>query len=433
MSGAMIPYSTQCIDDDDINAVVSTLKSDFITQGAKVDEFEYKIADFVGAKYAVCFNSATSALNVAYKIVKCDLANRGTIKGDSQVEFLTTPLTFCATANMMVENGITPKFCAINKMGNIDENNLQISPNVRAIVSVDYAGNSVEVENIAKICKENNLYFISDSSHSFGGAYNRRKIGAFADMTIFSFHAVKPITTIEGGAITTNSELFYSTAKLLRSHCIVKTELWESEIISDFVRLDSGDLPITSSLQGVAQNHSNPRSAASLRESEANKAIQDLDSHNLGANCANFIGHNFRLSDVAASLGISQLKKIESFLATRHQIAKIYDDAFKNESKFRTIKIPAHIYSTYHLYPILLDSTLVPHKKAIFSALLEAGLGVQVHYKPIYQFAPYKNHAPIKTADDFYNAEISIPCHQKMSANDADFVISAIRKVLQKF
>ena len=421
MSGAMIPYSTQCIDDDDINAVVSTLKSDFITQGAKVDEFEYKIADFVGAKYAVCFNSATSALNVAYKIVKCDLANRGTIKGDSQVEFLTTPLTFCATANMMVENGITPKFCAINKMGNIDENNLQISPNVRAIVSVDYAGNSVEVENIAKICKENNLYFISDSSHSFGGAYNRRKIGAFADMTIFSFHAVKPITTIEGGAITTNSELFYNTAKLLRSHCIVKTELWESEIISDFARLDSGDLPITSSLRGVAN------AEAIYKKSDS----QDL--RETSANQANFIGHNFRLSDVAASLGISQLNKIESFLATRHQIAKIYDDAFKDESKFRTIKIPAHIYSTYHLYPILLDSTLVPHKKAIFSALLEAGLGVQVHYKPIYQFAPYKNHAPIKTADDFYNAEISIPCHQKMSANDADFVISAIRKVLQKF
>lgn len=427
----MIPYSTQCIDDDDINAVVSTLKSDFITQGAKVDEFEHKIADFVGAKYAVCFNSATSALNVAYKIVKYDLANRGAIKGDSQIAFLTTPLTFCATANMMVENGITPKFCDIDLLGNIDANNLQISPNIKAIVSVDYAGNSVEVENIAKICKENNLYFISDSSHSFGGAYNGRKIGAFADMTIFSFHAVKPITTIEGGAITTNSEFFYNTAKLLRSHCIVKTELWESEIISDFAHLDSGDLPITSSLRGVAQNHSNPSPASSLQESETNKTIQDL--HNLGANCANFIGHNFRLSDVAASLGISQLKKIESFLATRHQIAKIYDCAFKNESKFHTLKIPAHIYSTYHLYPILLDSTLVPHKKAIFSALLDARLGVQVHYKPIYRFAPYQNHAPIKTADDFYSAEISIPCHQKMSANDADFVISAIRKVLQKF
>ena len=393
----MLPYSTQFIDDDDINAVLQALKGEFITQGAKVDEFEREIADFVGAKYAVCFNSATSALNVAYKIIKCDLANRGEIRCDSQVEFLTTPLTFCGTANMMVENGIMPKFCAINELGNIDENNLQISPNVKAIVSVDYAGNSVEVEKIAKICTENNLYFISDSSHSFGGAHSGRKIGAFADMTIFSFHAVKPITTIEGGAITTNNELFYKCAKLLRSHCIAKTELWESEIISDFARLDSSD------------------------------------SNDLGVNQTNLIGHNFRLSDISASLGISQLKKLPQFLAKRHHIAKIYDDAFKSESKFRTIQIPTHIYSTYHLYPILLDSALIPHKKAIFRALLDAGLGVQVHYKPIYRFAPYQNHTPIKSADDFYNAEISIPCHQKMSANDADFVISTIRKILLKF
>ncbi|MGX3011716.1 DegT/DnrJ/EryC1/StrS family aminotransferase [Helicobacter sp. 23-1044] len=397
----MLPYSTQLIDDDDINAVLSALKGEFITQGAKVDEFERQIADFVGVKYAVCFNSATSALNVAYKIVKCDLANHSAIKGDSRdkIEFLTTPLTFCATANMMVENGIVPKFCAINEMGNIDENNLQISPNIKAIVSVDYAGNSVEVEKIAKICAENNLYFISDSSHSFGGASNGRKIGAFADMTIFSFHAVKPITTIEGGAITTNNELFYKWAKLLRSHCIAKTELWDSEIMG----------------------------AESMKNAESDKIAESstLDSA--------FIGHNFRLSDIAASLGISQLKKLPSFLAKRHQIAQIYDDAFKGESKLRTLQIPAHIYSTYHLYPILLDSALVPHKKAIFRALLDAGLGVQVHYKPIYRFAPYQNHAPIKSADDFYNAEISIPCHQKMSANDADFVISAIRKILAKF
>ena len=416
----MLPYSTQLIDDDDINAVVSALKGDFITQGAKVDEFERKIADFVGAKYAVCFNSATSALNVAYKIVKCDLdshnlgVNLNESSGDSQVEFLTTPLTFCATANMMVENDIVPKFCAINEMGNIDENNLQISPHTKAIVSVDYAGNSVEVEKIAKICAENNLYFISDSSHSFGGAHNGRKIGAFADMTIFSFHALKPITTIEGGAITTNNELFYKCAKLIRSHCIEKTELWESEIISDFAHLDSQDSRI-SSLRGV----------------ENAEAIHDLND--LGANHTNLIGHNFRLSDVAASLGISQLKKLPQFLAKRHKIAKIYDDAFKGESKFRTLQIPAHIYSTYHLYPILLDSALWRHKKAIFRALLEAGLGVQVHYKPVYRFAPYQNHAPIKSADDFYNAEISIPCHQKMNANDADFVISTIRKILAQF
>ena len=396
----MIPYSTQCIDDDDICAVVSALKGDFITQGSKVDEFERKIADFVGAKYAITFNSATSALNVAYKIIKCDLENHNknrtenrtdsrhknrTDSRDSQgaIEFLTTPLTFCATANMMVENGIIPRFCDIDSLGNIDTNKLQISPNTKAIVSVDYAGNSVEAEVIAKICKENNLYFISDSSHSFGGALNGRKIGTFADMSIFSFHALKPITTIEGGAITTNNEQFYQMAKLLRSHCIAKTELWDSEIIS----------------QGAEK----------------------------------FIGHNFRLSDVAASLGISQLNKIESFLTSRAKIAQIYDSAFKGESKFRTLKIPQNIKPTYHLYPILLDSALFKHKKALFRALLDANIGIQVHYKPLYKFAPYKNHAPIDNVENFYNAEISIPCHQKMSENDADCVIEALKKALKNF
>ena len=398
----MIPYSTQCIDDDDICAVVSALKGDFITQGSKVDEFERKIADFVGAKYAITFNSATSALNVAYKIIKCDLENRHKNRTDSHpenrhknrpknrtdssqstIEFLTTPLTFCATANMMVENGIIPRFCDIDCLGNIDANKLQISPNTKAIVSVDYAGNSVDAEVIARICKENNLYFISDSSHSFGGALNGRKIGTFADMSIFSFHAVKPITTIEGGAITTNNEQFYQMAKLLRSHCIAKTELWDSEIIS----------------QGAEK----------------------------------FIGHNFRLSDVAASLGISQLNKIESFLTSRAKIAQIYDSAFKGESKFRTLKIPQNIKPTYHLYPILLDSTLFKHKKALFRALLDANIGIQVHYKPLYKFAPYKNHASIDNVENFYNAEISIPCHQKMSENDADCVIEALKKALKRF
>lgn len=423
----IFPYSTQCIDDCDIKAVVTALKGDFITQGSKVDEFEERIAKFVGVKFAISFNSATSALNVAYKIIKNDLSHSNSdsnsdsklakdfadsnsdfcikdstnvsdfyakdstnvsdsyAKDSAPIEFLTTPLTFCATANMMLENGIVPKFCDIDEMGNIDANNLPITPRTKAIVSVDYAGNSVGVEKIAKICKENNLYFISDSSHSFGGAFKNKKIGSFADMSIFSFHAVKPITTIEGGVITTNNEKFYKMAKLLRSHCIEKLELWDSEIIS--FSHDSSD----------------------------------------------FIGHNFRLSDVAAALGISQLEKIESFIEKRANIARIYDDEFKNIAKFRTLRIPPHIKSTYHLYPILLDSTLFPRKKEIFRALLENNIGIQVHYKPLYQFRLYNNHKPLKSANDFYNAEISIPCHQKLSHSDVDFIVSTIRKIFKKY
>ncbi len=397
-----IPYSTQYIDDDDINAVISTLKSDFLTQGSKVSEFERKIADFIGVKYAISFNSATSALNVAYKIIKHDLLN----KGDSinKCEFLTTPLTFCATANMMLENGISPHFCEINEMGNIDETSLPISQNTKAIVSVDYAGNSVNVDRIAKICKDNNLYFIADSSHSFGGAFKGRKVGSLADMTIFSFHALKPITTMEGGAIATNNVRFYKLANLLKSHGIIKKELWDSEIWCE-----NGDF-----CDSVG---------------DSNKMSDFCDSANLG----DFIGHNFRLSDVAASLGISQLSKLESFLSKRTQIARIYDDEFINIAKFRMLKIPHYIKSSYHLYPILLDSTLFSRKREVFRDLLDCGLGVQVHYKPLHQFSLYKNHTPIKSADSFYNAEISIPCHQRMSENDVDFVISTIKKIFKKY
>lgn len=397
-----IPYSTQYIDDDDINAVISTLKSDFLTQGSKVSEFERKIADFIGVKYAISFNSATSALNVAYKIIKHDLLN----KGDSinKCEFLTTPLTFCATANMMLENGISPHFCEINEMGNIDETSLPISQNTKAIVSVDYAGNSVNVDRIAKICKDNNLYFIADSSHSFGGAFKGRKVGSLADMTIFSFHALKPITTMEGGAIATNNVRFYKLANLLKSHGIIKKELWDSEIWCE-----NGDF-----CDSVG---------------DSNKMSDFCDSANLG----DFIGHNFRLSDVAASLGISQLSKLESFLSKRTQIARIYDDEFSNIAKFRMLKIPHYIKSSYHLYPILLDSTLFSRKREVFRDLLDCGLGVQVHYKPLHQFSLYKNHTPIKSADSFYNAEISIPCHQRMSENDVDFVISTMKKIFKKY
>lgn len=365
----MIPYSTQCIDDDDIAAVVSALKGDCVTQGELVESFEKRIAEYLGVKFVVVVNSATSALNIAYKILPL-----------SRYKVLTTPLTFCATSNMMLENNITPIFCGCASNGNIDivsiNKMLDSNDNIKAIVSVDFAGNSVEIDEILDICHRNNLYFISDSSHSFGGEYKGIKIGNFADMTIFSFHALKPITTIEGGAIATNNEDFYFMAKLLRSHGIVKTHLWDSE----------------------------------------------LDS----------IGYNFRLSDVACSLGISQLKKIDSFIEKRMQIASFYDNRFKDNPYFNTIQIKDYIKSTYHLYPILLKQNLWCKKEEIFKSLLSRGIGVQVHYKPIYQFDLYKDsYHMIDSVEYFYNSEISIPCHQKMSLNDAEFVADTLLKVLE--
>lgn len=365
----MIPYSTQFIDDDDVDSVVSALKGEYVTQGMLVESFEKKIAEYLGVKFAVVFNSATSALNIAYKILSID-----------GFKAITTPLTFCATSNMMLENNITPVFCGCNNNGNIDvkyiKKILNENDNIKAIVSVDFAGNSVDIDEILDICRENNLYFVSDSSHSFGGEYKGKKIGNFADMTIFSFHALKPITTIEGGAIVTNNEEFYIKAKLFRSHGIKKTCLWDSQL--------------------------------------------------------DFVGYNFRLSDVACALGISQLKKLDSFIEKRNQIARFYDDIFKDNLYFNTIKVKEYIKSTYHLYPILLNRNLWCNKEEIFRDLLSLGIGVQVHYKPIYQFNLYKNsYQAIDSIENFYKSEISIPCHQKMTLKDAEFVSNSLLKVLE--
>lgn len=365
----MIPYSTQSIDDDDIQAVVNALKSEYITQGSKVEEFERAIARYTGARFAIVFNSATSALDIAYKILN--------LEGEYA---LTTPLSFCATSNMMLNNGIKPVFCDIYSNGNISidslKSHLHIKP--KAIVSVDYAGNSVSVDSILELCKKHNLYFISDSSHSFGGEYQGKKIGQFADMTIFSFHALKPITTIEGGAITTNNEEFYLKAKAYKSHNLIKKKLWNSEL--------------------------------------------------------EMVGYNYRLSDVACVLGLSQLKKLDMFIQRRQNIARFYDEIFANNPLLSTITIPQYIKSTHHLYPILLSPKLWCAKEEIFGDLLALGIGVQVHYKPIYQFNLYKyTHPSITNVDNFYKSEISIPCHQKMTQDEAMYVAKSVIATLQKY
>lgn len=364
----MLPYSCQYLDRLDYISVLSSLKRSNITQGELVNAFEIDIANYIGVKYAVVFNSATSALNIAYKILNLKLS-----------EFITTPLTFCATSNMMLENDIKPIFCDINHIGNIDENLIYkyITSYTKAVVSVDYAGNSVNVDKIIDICKKNKLFFLSDSSHSFGGEFNNKKVGSFADMTIFSFHALKPITTIEGGAIVTNNKYFYNKALALRSHGLVKRKLWDSEL--------------------------------------------------------DIVGYNFRLSDVACALGISQLKKIDTFISKRKSIAEYYNNFFKDVPYFTTIQIPKHIKSTYHLYPILLNDKLIPHKKSIFSLLHRLGIGVQVHYKPLYKFNLYKNYKSLPLSDRFYCSEISIPCHQKMLISDAEYVADNLVKICKKF
>ena len=368
----MLSYSTQLIEDDDIQAVVDVLKSDLLAQGPKVKKFEDDLCSYTGAKYAVAFNSATSALSAAYNI--SDITN-----GD---EIITTPISFVATTNMFVALDAKPIWCDVKLDGNIDENKIEklITKKTKAIVVVDFAGKPVEIKKIKEIANKHNLLLIQDSSHALGSSIDGKKLGSFSDMTIFSFHAIKPITTSEGGAILTNNKKYAEKLRLYRSHGIIKKELWNSDMLS--------------------------------------------------------MGYNLRMTEVAAALGSSQLKKLDRFIKIRNKISNYYDERFKNEKLFLTQKLEKNTISSRHLYPIILNPELHCMKEDIFIELQEKGLGVQVHYKPIYKNTFYLEKFgkySLNVANDFYLSEISIPCNQTMSIDDAKYVADTFLDVVYKY
>ena len=368
----MLSYSTQLIEEDDITAVVETLKGKFLAQGPKVAAFEEALCAYTGAKYAVAFNSATSALSGAYHV--CG------IQQDDEV--ITTPISFVSTSNMFVDIGAKPIWCDVKLDGNINEEQIEalITPKTKAIVPVHFGGKPVNIEQIHNIAKKHNLLVIEDAAHALGSSLDGKKIGSLSDMTIFSFHAIKPITTSEGGAVLTNNEVYAKKLRLFRSHGIVKKKFWNSDMVS--------------------------------------------------------MGYNYRLTEVAAALGISQLKKLDKFVTKRNEIAAYFDERFQNEKLFLTQKIEAHQISSRHLYPIILNPELQCPKEDIFTELQERGLGVQVHYKPIYQNSFYKERFgsfSLPVANDFYLSEISIPCNQTMSMQDAAFVADTFLEVVHKY
>lgn len=368
----MIPYSTQYIESDDINAVIAVLQSSHLTQGANVQEFEDAIAQYVGARYCITFNSATSALHAAYEAGGIGYAD----------EIITTPISFVATSNMAVALGAKPIFCDVKIDGNIDETLIEalITPQTRAIVPVDFAGKPVAIEAIKAIAQKHNVLVIEDASHALGSAINGEKIGSFADMTIFSFHAIKPITTGEGGAVVTDDETFATRLRLFRSHGIIKKQLWNSDMVS--------------------------------------------------------LGHNYRLTEFAAALGLSQIHKLDRFLETRDAIACYYDERFKKHNLFTTVSLEENSKSARHLYPLLLNPELHCAKEDIFTTLQERGLGVQVHYKPIYQNSFYKKRfgeMRLSNSEYFYRSELSIPCHQKMTMEDAKHVADIVLETIEKY
>jgi len=377
----LLPYSRQLIEDDDINEVIKVLKSDFITQGPMVEKFEKALAKYVGAKYCVVFSSGTAALHGAYFAA-------GLTQGD---EFITTPNTFAATSNAGLYLGAKPIFVDIESdSGNIDPSLIEqkITSNTKLVTAVDYSGHPADIDVIKDIAEDHSLIFIEDAAHALGAAYKGKKVGALADMTIFSFHPVKIITTGEGGAVCTNNEEFYEKLIIFRQHGIIKDK-------RDFLNPPDGDWY--------------------------------YEMH--------VLGYNYRLTDIQCALGLSQLKKIERFLKERRKIAKRYMDDFANVKLFDLPIEKEDAKSSWHLFPIKLKD--YSKKAEIFKELREKGIIVQVHYIPVYWHPYYQQLGYSKglcpRAEEFYKRELSIPIFPGLSEEEITYIENTLLEVIKKY
>ena len=400
---SFIPYSRQLIDDADIEEVVRILKSDWLTQGPKVKEFEEALAAYCGAKYAAVFSSGTAALHAAYFVTDIN-------KDD---EIITSPITFLSTANAALFLGAYPVFVDIEiNTGSINPDLVEraITKKTKAVVPVDYAGHPADLEKIAEIAKKYNLLVIEDACHALGAEYKNRKIGSckYSDMTVFSFHPVKSITTGEGGAVLTNNKEYYEKLIMFRQHGVTK---------------DQARFKVKAEAKDYLKNNLNPNLNFNLDFGDWYYEMQ-------------FLGYNYRLTDIQCALGISQLKKLDKFIERRRQIIEIYKEAFKNNDFFDLPEEKNYAKSSWHLYPIKLKDKYRQKKRKLLHNLREKGLGVQVHYIPVY-WQPYYQKLGYKkgicpNAEDFYRREISIPLYPSMSDEDIRYVIEKIFEVFKE-
>lgn len=371
-----IPYGKQSVDQDDIDTVVETLKSDFLTTGPKVKEFEDALSSYCGAKYTVAVSNGTAALHLASL---CLLK-----KGD---KVLTTPNSFLATSNSILYVGAKPIFVDIKEDGNIDldlcKEELKKDSSIKAIYTVSFSGNMVNQEKLKYLKDTYGVTILEDNAHAIGAQYNGIKAGSCvnSDASIFSFHPVKHLTTAEGGAITTNSKEIYEKLLMLRAHGMVKTpdmKPWEYE-------------------------------------------MQDL-------------GFNYRITDIQCALGLSQLKKLDGFIERRIEIAKVYDNAFEN-----TIIKPLYIFegkSSYHLYVVQVEfEKLNITKEELFIKMRKKNIGLQLHYIPINKQPYYKSlgygdeQTPIM--DKYYKECFSLPMYPALSDEEQNYVIDTLFEVLK--
>ena len=374
-----IPYGHQWIDNKDIKEVIKVLKGDWITQGQMVEEFEKKIAQYCGVKYAVAVSTGTAALQAAYVVA-------GIRRGD---EVITSPLSFVAAANMLVHCGAKPIFVDVQEDTlNINPREIEkkITKKTKAIVPADFAGHPCDLCEIKKIAKKYKLLIIEDAAHSLGAEYKGKKTGGLSDLTIFSFHPVKLITTGEGGMVLTNRKDFYEKLKILRHH-------------------------------------------GAIRKSEKGPWYYEIESP----------GYNFRLTDFQCALGLSQFKKINRFIKRRREIVSEYNKAFKNIKEIITPGERNYVKSAYHIYVIqLVLDRLKGNRKKIFKELRKQGIGVQVHYLPIHLHPFYKKKFGYKKGDfpiaeRYYKRTITLPLFPKMTDREVAQVIKIVKKTIDYY
>ncbi|HOV81470.1 MAG TPA: UDP-4-amino-4,6-dideoxy-N-acetyl-beta-L-altrosamine transaminase [Methanothrix sp.] len=377
----LLPYGHQMIDDEDIAAVVQVLKSDWITTGPKVAEFEEAFAALVGSKYAVSLSSGTAALHAAAYAT-------GLESGD---EVITTPMTFCATANCTLYRGATPVFADVSADTlNIDPNEIvaRITNKTKAIIPVDFAGHPADLDPILELAEERSLIVIEDACHALGAEYKGQSVGSICDMTVFSFHPVKHITTGEGGMVSTDDEEKAARMRRFRNHGI------------------AGD--------------------ARQRQAKGQWYYEMAD-----------LGYNYRLTDIGCALGLSQMRKLEGNLSRRRRIADLYRAGLKDIPGIILPAVRNDVLPAWHLYPIRFNPSSFRASRAdIFAALRAENIGVNVHYIPVHTHPYYRQRFGYKggeypVAEAAYETLISLPMFHAMSDEDVQDVIEAVERVFR--
>jgi perosamine synthetase len=404
----MLPYGHQTIDEDDITAVVAALRSDFLTCGPEVEAFEREFAQFVGAKHAVAVCNATAALHLAMLVAKIGPGDR----------VVTSPNTFLASANCAAYVGAIPDFCDIDPVSyNLDPVKLEAGwkPDTKAVVAVDYAGQPCDMPAIARIARAKGAAVIEDACHGTGGGFQHEgrnwKLGGhpWADITTFSFHPVKTMTTGEGGMFVTDNEEYASKARLLRNHGMERDP---------------------SRFTGLISN--SQLSTLNSQLSERGPWFYEMQ----------LLGYNYRITDLQCALGRSQLKKLPAFIRHRQEIVARYNEALVNIPWLKPpqLRPPAsdlRPLTSWHLYTVQIDfPSLGRTRSDVMTALRQQGIGSQVLYIPVYLQPWYRQtygYAPGKcpNAESFYAQALSLPLYPALSDKDVQRVIQTVRSLTQ--